>query len=198
MQRQTQRCANFMTPLPVCTHVHPHFCICSPGSAEALFAMPALWTTRRESATAHPAPRGETARFSDRDPSRTGCSIPPGSSPWPLPALWSDQSCRLRQTALEWTDRGVEGGRSRGGSQERGSNPASPTHELGDFGRAVRLFGGPGVSPPPSFLSQPTLHDTGELPVWSLLWGSMLYFISNSFLQVLLTYNTLYIKSDAF
>lgn len=74
-------------PPSICTHVYPRFCICSLGSAEAWFAMPALWTTRRESATAHPAPRGEMPRFSDRDPSRTGCSIPPDPSPWPLPAL---------------------------------------------------------------------------------------------------------------
>ena len=113
-------------PSPVCSHLHPLFCLCSPGSAEAWFAMPALWITRRESATAHPAPRGETPRFSDRDPSRTGCSIPCDPSPWPLAALWSDQSCRLRQAALEWTDRRVEGGRSRGGSQERALSPHLP------------------------------------------------------------------------
>lgn len=74
-------------------------------------------------------------------------TAPDPSSPFPppFPALWSSQCClpeveELRRTALEWMDRGVEGGRSQAGRHKTGSSPASPTHALGNFGKALRPF----------------------------------------------------------
>lgn len=78
----------------------------APGSAEAWFAMPALWITRGENAAALPALRRQKLNPADgltQDGPPTPLRSPP--SPPPFPCLLSDQSCLLevddlRQTAL--------------------------------------------------------------------------------------------------
>lgn len=76
--RWTCRCSS---PVPMRS---PSSHLCSPGSAEAWFAMPALWITRRESAAAPSVPKKEKHRSPDKDPSRTGHPTPPA---WLAPSL---------------------------------------------------------------------------------------------------------------
>lgn len=93
---RNRACSNPMLPSPTHTHELPTLPTLFPGSAEAWFATPALWITRRESAAARPAPRREMLNPTD------GITWvgPPTAPPSQLPPFRPSHSCGLTSPAF--------------------------------------------------------------------------------------------------